>query len=123
MFDTYSYFYGYVYYLVIAFFGFGLPFALFSTIMSFYYFFSWIFAGKTQLKNAAAYCFVDGIFSLAFCSIGIWLVVYEAANILLILVVGMIVNVPHILIARKIRWKVFGMTPAKTDTPLTESNQ
>lgn len=120
MFDTDSYFYGYLYCLVIAFFGFGLPFALFSTIMSFYYFFSWIIAGKTQLKKAAAYCLVDGIFSLTFCFVGIWMVLYEAADLLLILVIGMIINVPHILIARTIRRKVFGMTPAKTETPIPE---
>lgn len=49
----------FTYYLAIVYFAFGLPFAIFSTIMSFYYFFSWIFSGKEQLRNPAVYCFVD----------------------------------------------------------------
>ncbi len=113
----------YVYYLAIVYFAFGLPFAIFSTIMSFYYFFSWIVVGKEQLRDPAIYCFADGILSLAFGSVGIWLVVYGVANIWLVLIIGWMINIPHVLIAQKIRLKVFQIAPANTDPTIPESHQ
>lgn len=114
----------FIYYFTIVYFVFRLPFALFSTIMSFYYFFSWIFSRKAQLINAAVYCFVDGILSLAFGCIGIWLVVNEIANIWFIFLIAVIIDVPYIFIARRIRTKVFQITtPIQTKLPTTDFNQ
>lgn len=107
----------FIYYFTLVYFGFGLPFALLNTIMSFYYFSSWIFSRKTQLLNAAIYCFMDGVFSITFRSFGIWLVVNEIANNWLIFLVAVIIDVPHIFIARSIRWKVFNIKPTNADTP------
>lgn len=107
----------FIYYFTIVYFAFGLPFALFSTIMSFYYFFSWTLSRKNTLFKAFAYCFVDGAFSLVFSSVGIWLVINEVANIWLIFLIAGVIDIPRFFIARKMRLKFLKIKPANKDTP------
>ena len=104
-----------LYYPTLIFFGIGLPFAIFSTIISFYYFFKWLFSRETQILKAAVYCFVDGTFSLAFASVGIWLAVQETGNLWIILLVGLAISTPHLFIARKFRNDIFYARPTDPD--------
>jgi len=108
---------GLLYYPTLIYFGIVLPFAIFFTVSSFYYFFKWLFSREKQLLKAAAYCFVDGIISLAFASVGIWLVVQQIGNLWIILLVGLAISPPYIFIARKFRNVIFYDQPRDTDSP------
>lgn len=97
----------FLYHPLLIMFSIGIPFAIFCLVLSFFYIYKWILSRDKLFLRASAYGIIDGTFSVAFASIGIWVVLKEIANLWLVLMIFYVIALPPIFIARKFRHAIF----------------